>query len=160
MKPKLTANGTELINQVQSELTARFSDQCVLLFAVRPALGIGHCSVQFIESETPFLITREWKPEREDNYPLGIHDLNNIYIAERRIALSTEDCKFIHEIKNLDLTIEKSNGIMLDGANYLLELEEKTIGWTLIDGISAELENALKQLTDLAGISHRNRIWD
>ena len=160
MKRKLTSKGTELIRQVQSELTAPFSDQCVLLFAVCPALGIGHCSVQFIESESPFLIAREWKPEREDNYPLGIHDLNNIYIGERRIALSKEDAAFIREIKHLDLGIEKSSGIMLDGANYSLRIEEKTIRWTLIDTISAELENALKQLTDLANISHRNRIWD
>ena len=152
MKPKLTTSGTALIRQVQLELNQPYSEKCSLLFSVCPALGIGHCSVQFIEEQTPFLIVREWRPERQELYPTGIYDLNTIYIAEKRIALSTTDSVFIRSIKNVDLKIEKSTNIMLDGASYTLVLDDQTIHWTLIDKLSPELQESLNKLIHVAGI--------
>ena len=154
MKPKFTTKGTELIRQVKAELFAPYSEKSSLLFTCFPALGLGNFSIQFIEENQPFLIVRQWRPENS-SYSLGVHlyDLNNIYIGERRIALSEEDCSWIREIKNQDLSVQKSDGIMLDGVEYFLTLKGETVSWTLIDSVSTELGNALNNLCVLAGFS-------
>ncbi|MGV3611328.1 MAG: hypothetical protein ACO1N0_10290 [Fluviicola sp.] len=154
MKSKFTTSGTELIRQVKAELFAPYSEKSSLLFTCFPALGLGNFSIQFIEEVKPFLIVRQWRPENS-SYSLGVHlyDLNNTYIGEKRIALSEEDCSWIREIKNCDLSIGRSDGIMLDGAEYSLTLQGKTVSWTLIDIISPELENALKKLSAVSGLN-------
>ena len=151
MKPKLTTSTTHLINQVQLELTAPFSDRCTLLFAVKPAVGMGHFSIQLIEEESPFLIVREWRPDRQTSYPTGIFDLNDVYIGERRLVLLHADYAFIQGIKDLDRGVKKSEGIVLDGADYSLIVGDETIRWTLADQLSPELDAALSKLCALAG---------
>lgn len=153
MKSAFTTSGNEFMNQVRSKVEVPFSEKCVLLFTCFPAFGTGTFSIQYIEDETPFLITRKWEPDANSAYPLGIHlyDLNNIFIEERKNPVSESECEWICGIKQMDWTVRKSDGIMLDGVLYSLTFEEKTIRWTYMDKVSPELETALDKLCRVAG---------
>ena len=155
MKSAFTTSGNEFINQVHSKVAAPFSEKRVLLFTCFPAFGTGTFSIQYIEDETPFLITREWKPDANSAYPLGVHlyDLNSISIRERKMLVSESAREWIYGMKQMDWTVRKSEGIMLDGVHYSLTFEEKTIRWTYGDAVSPELESALEKLCQVAGFS-------
>lgn len=156
MKPELTTSGNEFMKRVRQKLLVPFSGDSTALFAVFPELGTGHFSIQFVEEAVPFLLARQWNYYGGHVYPLGIHiyNLSAITIAEKRVSLTAEDVAAIRRIQLLDLEVEKSNSVMLDGVSYTLIVGKNTLQWKMIDRVSQELENALQKLSDLAGFDY------
>jgi hypothetical protein len=153
MKLELTTSGNELVKRVELKLSAPFSGKCTLFFAVFPSLGTDHFSIQLIESEIPFLVTRRWIVDFRNDYPLGVYNLNDIQIEEKQVQLSFAEYEKICEIIPTAIIIEDLKGIILDGEYFHLILDEKEYHWRMMYQISEELCNLLNKLMDLAGFS-------
>lgn len=154
MKPKFTTSGNAFIEQVRAGLIAPGSPECAWIFACFPAFGTGSFAIQFVEGDSPFLLVRKWNPSVHSAFPHGVHlyDLNQIAFEERKMVLSEVDFQWISRIREWDWTVKKSDGIMLDGVEYVFIYGEKTIRWEFIDSLSPGLEEVLDRLCRLAGV--------
>lgn len=154
MKPQFTTSGSAFIEQVQAGLIAPGSPECAWIFASFPAFGTDSFAIQFLAGDSPVLLVRKWNPTTRSAFPLGVHlyDLNQITYNERTITLSEQDLPWIAKIVESDWTVKKSDGIMLDGVEYVFISGENNIRWKFIDSLSPGLEEVLDRLCRLAGV--------
>jgi len=155
MKPRLTNKYLDLVSEVERELMKPFSIDSEVIFLVFPSLGYGHFSIQLVETQSPFLITRRWNQDLGESHQLGIYNLDNVRVDEDRVEISGGDLLTLGNIKTVDKGVKELNGIVLDGVDFKLIVRGQEIHWRTSEQISIELTGLLNKMVSMAGLQQQ-----
>jgi hypothetical protein len=159
MKTRLTNKYLEFVEHIKGELSKPFSTESCVVFSVFPALGTGHFSIQLVDATGRFLLVRQWNQDLADSYQLGIYNLDNVKLDERKLSISDKDLFIIRDLIHSDLDVKETQAIILDGVDFELRVtrENKTdiYQWRTEEQISDKTKNLIKKLVDVAGLQHK-----
>lgn len=159
MKTRLTNKYLEFVEHIQGELSKPFSADSCVVFSVFPALGTGHFSIQLVDATSPFLLVRQWNQNLADSYQLGIYNLDNVKLDERKLSMSDKDLFIIRDLIQSDIDVKETQAIFLDGVDFELRVarENKTdiYHWRTEEQISDKIRTLIKRLVDVAGLQQK-----
>jgi hypothetical protein len=159
MKTRLTNNYLDFTEHIQRDLSKPFSTDSCVVFSVFPSLGTGHFSVQLVDTTNPFLLVRQWNQDLRDSYRLGIYNLNNVKIEEKKLSVTDEDLFTIRDLIHAGIEVKESEAIILDGVDFKLRITgPKTTGnyhWRTREQISNNTMDLIEKLVDMAGLKHK-----
>jgi hypothetical protein len=156
MKARLTNSYIEFVKHVEEELSTPQSANSRVFFSAFPSLGCGHFSIELVEEDCPFLLVKQWDQDLGESYHLGIYNLNNVKITEKKVSLSDKDFLIIQELVNTDIIVEILKKIVLDGADLKLRINRQDkieeFLWRTDEQISNVALALIKKFVNLADI--------
>ena len=159
MKTRLTNKYLDFVKHVEGELSKPFSAYTRVVFSVFPALGSGHFSIQLVEEANSFVLVRQWNQDLGDSYQLGIYNLDNVKIDEKKLSISDKDLRTIIDLAKTDIVVKNLEAIILDGVDFELKIMavEKTEAhhWRTEEQISTKTKELVKKLVDVASLQQR-----
>jgi hypothetical protein len=156
MKTRLTNKYLDFEEHIRNELSKPFSADSCVVFSAFPSLGTGHFSVQLVGNSNPFLLVRQWTQALGDSYPLGIYNLDNVKIDEKKINILDKDFFTICDLIHADLEVKESKAIILDGVDFELRVigqgRTNIYHWRTEEQISSKTKDLIEKLVDVAGL--------
>ncbi|NOS93074.1 MAG: hypothetical protein HOP30_14215 [Cyclobacteriaceae bacterium] len=156
MMTRLTNNHIEFAEHIRNELSKPFSMDSCVVFSAFPSLGTGHFSIQLVDNSNPFLLVRQWNQDLGDSYALGIYNLDNVKIDEKKIKILDQDLFTIRDLIHADLGVKELKAIILDGVDFELRVirqgQTNIYHWRTKAQISGKTNALIEKLVDVAGL--------